>query len=79
MSFKTIKISTLMESGQVNREDIVQHILLMKLLKDLSEFNDSENVDNQRLEAYRYREIQDLLNNYLNTNITYGSFDYSSR
>ena len=79
MSYKTVYLIHLMNTGTASRKEIVRHCLLTLLLKRLSNFESSEDLDGQELPVEDYRNIQNLLNNYLKTNITYGRFDYSKK
>lgn len=75
MSFRFIDIKRALVKGDMTNIKLVRHIILNKLLKELSLYDNTSEV--QRISINKYREIQTLLNNYLQINNTYNEFYYS--
>ena len=63
------------EIGDVLERDIIRYILVSTLLKRLETYDPTEN--KQKYNLTFYVDIQNTLNIYLNTNITYYEFVYN--
>jgi len=63
------------ETGDVLERDIIRYILVSTLLKRLETYDPTE--DKQKYNLTFYIDVQNILNIYLNTNITYYEFVYS--
>jgi len=75
MTEKLEEIINNIETGDALERDIIRYILVSVLLKRLETYDPTE--DKQKYNLTFYIDVQNILNIYLNTNITYYEFVYS--
>jgi len=77
MTKRLLSIITSVKIGDINNRDIYRYILISRLLQRLENYDTTAEDDAQEFSFDSYLQIQNILNVYLNTNITYNEFIYN--
>jgi len=78
MFYKLLSLVRASQAGDIRRADIIKYIYASRIIRKLAIFDTTQEVaETNAFSSDEYKEMQNLLNIYLNINNTYDGFNYN--